>query len=55
MPLDNEARAAAVRTAKETVKAYARAELGLELGDVPRDEAFLLVLASLIVKLQRSP
>lgn len=55
MPLDKdpEFRArAGVATARETLKAFARAELGLEIGGLPSLEALAIVLAGVITKLK---
>jgi hypothetical protein len=52
MPLTPEAQAAAVRTARETVKAFALAELGIDIGQMQSHEALTVALAAVIVKLQ---
>jgi hypothetical protein len=51
MPLTVEAQAAAVRTANETIKAFARKELGIELEGMSSDVAMRIALAAVIVKL----
>lgn len=51
MPLSPDQQAAN-RSAKETIKAFARKELGLEIGDMPPEIAINITLAAVIVKIQ---
>lgn len=59
MVSDEDVKAAAdlgmrVIAAREAVKEYARAELGIDIGPMDRSEAIILVLAHLIEKQRKS-